>query len=138
MDYPPIIGNTPEEIRISSARSRASIRSHHKSVLEVQRAVTEERRVKSPLLNIHAQKSVLTDAELNEDGDMPFPDDVKSEYHNKKNRYVHVFIINMQVPHEVKNQCARAEMTSQIMKNGQLRCNYPNWKWYHVPCMPHA
>ena len=50
------------------------MRDHHKSVLASLRASSEDRRARSPsLLSLRSQKSVLSDAELDEDGDMPFP-----------------------------------------------------------------
>ena len=56
-------------------RSHASIYDR-RQVLSSLKASAEERRAKSPTVySIKTQKSVLNDAELDENGDMPFPKD---------------------------------------------------------------
>ena len=69
-------GNTPEELLRSATHSRASLRSQHRQALDSLKASADIRRSRSPsILSIKDQKSVLVDAELDEDGDMPFPPD---------------------------------------------------------------
>ena len=71
-----IEGISPEEISRNSAMSRASLRNQHKEVLHSLKASAEDRRSKSPgILSVRSQKSVLSDLELDENGDMPFPSD---------------------------------------------------------------
>ncbi len=72
-----IVGDTPDAVRESSARSRASLRIQHRNSLNALKAISDERRMKSPTVaSLHSQRTFLSDAELDEDGDMPFPEDV--------------------------------------------------------------
>ena len=71
-----IEGDTAEAIRESSAKSRASLRSLHKDQLVAMRSALSERRSRSSTMTSpHSFRSVLSDAKLDEDGDMPFPED---------------------------------------------------------------
>ncbi|XP_074660245.1 uncharacterized protein LOC141912760 isoform X2 [Tubulanus polymorphus] len=60
---------------VSSARSRASVRGKYKEKLEETRSAIEERRSKSPAVSLKSLKSTIIDAEVNENGDVPFPID---------------------------------------------------------------
>jgi hypothetical protein len=82
-EKPVLTGNSPEEIMRSAAQSRASLREQHRGALSSLKANQEERRVQSPSLSaLKARKSVLSDAELDENGDMPFPlDESKGSLH---------------------------------------------------------
>lgn len=75
----PINGQTDEEVRISSAKSRASLRNQFKNRLDETRHAIETRRTMSPVITVPQQKSV--DDELIEDDDddedLPIPDDQK-------------------------------------------------------------
>lgn len=74
----PIKGNSDEEVRQSSAKSRASLRNQFKSRLDETRQAVEDRRTKSPVITVPAQKSI--DDELiidDDDDDLPIPDDQK-------------------------------------------------------------
>lgn len=76
----PVMGNTEEEVRQSSAKSRASLRNQFKSRLDETRQAVEDRRTKSPVIAVPTQKSV--DDELimeDDDDDLPIPDDMKEE-----------------------------------------------------------
>ena len=53
----------------------------------------------------------------------------KSSYCKTNRINIYVCILNIQVPHEVKNQSALAKRTSKIMKNGQ-DVIIQNGKWY--------
>lgn len=69
-----LTGNSPEEVMRSATQSRASLREQHRSALSSLKAGQEERRAQSPsVASIKARKSVLSEAELDENGDMPFP-----------------------------------------------------------------
>ena len=72
-----ITGDSPDAVRESSARSRASLRMQHRNSLNMLKAVSDERKLRSPVTpSLKSQKSFLSDAELDENGDMPFPDDI--------------------------------------------------------------
>ncbi|XP_052240245.1 myosin-11-like [Dreissena polymorpha] len=80
LEREPISGNTEEEVRQSSAKSRASLRNQFKSRLDETKHAVESRRTKSPLITLPAQKSV--DDELiieSDDEDLPIPDELKEE-----------------------------------------------------------
>lgn len=67
-----------EELRETSAKARAALREHHKTTLSERRSRTEGRRSKSPgIPNEVRNNTVLSAAELDENGDMPLPNDVK-------------------------------------------------------------
>ncbi|CAD5118521.1 DgyrCDS7214 [Dimorphilus gyrociliatus] len=69
-----------EELRANSAKARAVLRQHHKSALSERRSRTEGRRSKSPGIPTEIRNnSVLSSAELDENGDMPLPDEGKVE-----------------------------------------------------------
>lgn len=63
---------TEDELRMTSAQSRASLRYQFKNRLEESRNAAEERRSKSP---VPSQRSI--DDQLIEDDDFPIPDDIK-------------------------------------------------------------
>ncbi|XP_052786890.1 myosin-11-like isoform X3 [Mya arenaria] len=77
----PITGNTEEEVRISSAKSRASLRSQFKSRLDETRHAVETRKTHSPVITVPAQKSVDDELiiESDDEDDLPIPDDLKEE-----------------------------------------------------------
>ncbi|KAK3800896.1 hypothetical protein RRG08_016033, partial [Elysia crispata] len=81
-------GVTEEDIRASSAHSRASLREHYKTKLEEAKVAAEDRRSKSPAINLPTQMTVddelILDGDDDEDddyfleeGEMPIPDDLK-------------------------------------------------------------
>ncbi|XP_064645331.1 centromere-associated protein E-like isoform X3 [Lineus longissimus] len=55
--------------------SRETIRSKYRESLEETRSAIAERRSKSPALSVKSMKSSLDDMEIDENGDMPFPED---------------------------------------------------------------
>jgi len=64
-----------ETLSRASLCSRGSVQER-RQVLSALKASAEERRSKSPgVYSIRSRKSVLSDAELDENGDMPFPKD---------------------------------------------------------------
>ena len=75
-----IEGDTHDALRQSASQSRAELRTAHKEKLSARRRTVEDRRAKSPALSLRSQKSVLSELELDEDADLPFPDDVKGFY----------------------------------------------------------
>ncbi|XP_052692630.1 uncharacterized protein LOC128170920 isoform X1 [Crassostrea angulata] len=68
---------TEDELRMTSAQSRASLRYQFKNRLEESRNAAEERRSKSPVISVPSQRSI--DDQLIEDDDFPIPDDIKEE-----------------------------------------------------------
>lgn len=66
---------TEDELRMTSAQSRASLRYQFKYRLEESRNAAEERRSKSPVISVPSQRSI--DDQLIEDDDFPIPDDIK-------------------------------------------------------------
>lgn len=68
---------TEDELRMTSAQSRASLRHQFKNRLEESRNAAEERRSKSPVISVPSQRSI--DDQLIEDDDFPIPDDIKEE-----------------------------------------------------------
>ncbi|XP_052692633.1 uncharacterized protein LOC128170920 isoform X2 [Crassostrea angulata] len=66
---------TEDELRMTSAQSRASLRYQFKNRLEESRNAAEERRSKSPVISVPSQRSI--DDQLIEDDDFPIPDDIK-------------------------------------------------------------
>ena len=74
-------GTSPEEVIRSATQSRASLREIHRRSLSALKASQDDRRSHSPaLVSVRSRKSVLSEAELDEDGDMPFPpDETKGE-----------------------------------------------------------
>lgn len=79
IEHEPITGKTEDEIRVSSAKSRASLRKEFKTRLEETRSVVEDRRAKSPAISVPSQKSLDEDQLIidEEDDDLPIPDDMK-------------------------------------------------------------
>lgn len=78
IEHEPIQGQTEDEVRLSSAKSRASLRNQFKSRLDETRMAAESRRTKSPVIRVPTQKSI--DDELIDDDfddDLPIPDDLK-------------------------------------------------------------
>ena len=64
-----------ETLSRASMCSRASLQER-RQLLSTLKASAEERRSKSPsVYSIRSRKSVLSEAELDENGDMPFPKD---------------------------------------------------------------
>ncbi|GFR67892.1 Dpy-19-like protein 3, partial [Elysia marginata] len=82
-------GLTEEEIRASSAHSRASLREQYKAKLEEAKTAAEDRRSKSPAINLPTHLTVDDELILDDDedeegddyfleeGEMPIPDDLK-------------------------------------------------------------
>ena len=62
--------------------SRASLREHQKSVLSQMRSSVAGRRSATPTLKSAKsfRSSALSDAVLDEDGDIPFPEDVTGKH----------------------------------------------------------
>ncbi|XP_053387320.1 uncharacterized protein LOC123542904 [Mercenaria mercenaria] len=79
IEHEPVSGNTEDEVRQSSAKSRASLRSQFKSRLDETRQAVEERRTKSPVIAVLAQKSIDDELIIEDDDDLPIPDDLKEE-----------------------------------------------------------
>ena len=80
IEHEPVSGKTEEEVRVSSAKSRASLRKEFKNRLEETRNVVEDRRAKSPAISIPSQKSLDDDQLIvddEEEDDLPIPDDLK-------------------------------------------------------------
>ena len=79
IEHEPVVGKTEDEIRVSSAKSRASLRNQFKTRLEETRTVVEDRRAKSPAISIPSQKSLEDDQLIidDDDDDLPIPDDMK-------------------------------------------------------------
>lgn len=71
-----IDGMTEEEIRSSSAQSRASLRNAYKAKLEESKSAAEDRRSKSPHINLPTQMTIDDELILDEDDD----DDEEGEY----------------------------------------------------------
>uniref|UniRef100_K1R1G3 Dpy-19-like protein 3 n=1 Tax=Magallana gigas TaxID=29159 RepID=K1R1G3_MAGGI len=69
---------TEDELRMTSAQSRASLRYQFKNRLEESRNAAEERRSKSPVIYVPSQRSI--DDQLIEDDDFPIPDDIKARF----------------------------------------------------------
>ena len=60
----------------TSLTDQSVLRDQHRQEIETLRTSAEERRKKSPsFLSLRSQVSILSDAQLDEDGDMPFPPD---------------------------------------------------------------
>ncbi|XP_067653461.1 putative leucine-rich repeat-containing protein DDB_G0290503 [Haliotis asinina] len=77
-------GNTEEDIRASSARSRASLRNHFRQKLVETKKVVDERRTKSPGMVLPTPRSMEEDTlQVDDDDDVALPDDVKEEYKSK-------------------------------------------------------
>ena len=58
----------------TSMTDHSLLRDQHRQEIENLRTSAEERRKKSPsFLSLRSQVSILTDAQLDEDGDIPFP-----------------------------------------------------------------
>ncbi|KAL4216430.1 hypothetical protein ACF0H5_024155 [Mactra antiquata] len=78
LEREPVKGNSEEEVRQSSAKSRASLRNQFKSRLDETRHAVEERRTKSPVITVPAQKSIEDELIIDDDDDdLPIPDDQK-------------------------------------------------------------
>ena len=79
-----IDGDTEDELREASARSRASLRSHYKNQLEESRQAAEDRRSKTPVITLPSKLSVDDELVLDDDDDdfdeeMALPDDLKGD-----------------------------------------------------------
>ena len=78
-----IDGDTEDELREASARSRASLRTHYKNQLEETRQAVEDRRSKTPVITLPSKLSVDDELVLDEDEEdefdeeMALPDDLK-------------------------------------------------------------
>ena len=78
-----IDGDTEDELREASARSRASLRTHYKNQLEETRQAAEDRRSKTPVITLPSKLSVDDELVLDEDEEdefdeeMALPDDLK-------------------------------------------------------------
>ena len=81
IEHEPVKGKTEDEIRVSSAKSRASLRNQFKSRLEETRNVVEDRRANTPAISIPSQKSLDEDQLIidEDDDDLPIPDDMKGK-----------------------------------------------------------
>ena len=74
------MGHTEEEVRLSSAKSRASLRNQFKSRLDETRHAVESRRTMSPVVNVPTHKSIedeLIEDDDDEQQELPIPDDQK-------------------------------------------------------------
>ena len=57
-----------------SVSSRASVREQHRLMLSNLKLQADDRKIKSAsIMSACSKRSVLSNAELDEDGDMPFP-----------------------------------------------------------------
>ncbi|XP_060075166.1 uncharacterized protein LOC132554861 [Ylistrum balloti] len=78
-----IVPKTEEEIRATSALSRASLRKEYRNKLGEVRAAVEDRRTKSPAISIPSQRSLEEDQLIDEDDDDEIPyndiEDLKRE-----------------------------------------------------------
>ncbi|XP_069102583.1 myosin-2 heavy chain-like isoform X3 [Argopecten irradians] len=78
-----MVPKTEEEIRASSALSRASLRKEYRNKLGEVRAAVEDRRTKSPAISIPSQRSLEDDQLIDEDDDDDIPynevEDMKRE-----------------------------------------------------------
>ncbi|XP_060555548.1 uncharacterized protein LOC132716319 isoform X1 [Ruditapes philippinarum] len=79
IEHEPVSGNTEDEVRQSSAKSRASLRSQFKSRLDETRQAVEDRRTKSPVISLPPHKSIDDELIIEDDDDLPIPDDLKEE-----------------------------------------------------------
>ena len=79
IEHEPVTGKTEEEVRVSSAKSRASLRKEFKNRLEETRNIVEDRRANTPAISLPSQKSLDEDQLIvdDDDDDMPIPDDMK-------------------------------------------------------------
>ncbi|XP_048251263.1 myosin-9-like isoform X5 [Haliotis rufescens] len=73
-----------EDIRASSARSRASLRNQFRQKLVETKKVVDERRTKSPGMVLPTPRSMEEDTlHLDDEDDVTLPDDLKEEYRHK-------------------------------------------------------
>ncbi|XP_071098823.1 putative leucine-rich repeat-containing protein DDB_G0290503 [Haliotis cracherodii] len=73
-----------ENIRASSARSRASLRNQFRQKLVETKKVVDERRTKSPGMMLPTPRSMEEDTlHLDDEDDVTLPDDLKEEYRHK-------------------------------------------------------
>ncbi|KAK7096390.1 hypothetical protein V1264_005690 [Littorina saxatilis] len=94
-------GDTEEDLRDASARSRASLRSHYKNRLGESRQAAEDRRSNTPQISLPSKMSVDEELVLDDDDDfdeMALPNDLKDELDEEKRKDVSMYEMGTSPP----------------------------------------